>query len=109
MFNDSKKNNFLTEAKTVYSEASKKYIAESMKDSTNSNHVYCKSNTDSLNPINLSGRDINYYVKTDASVNLEITFCGVKVKSTKTSLEKINFPFGTAIEATNGIDRKSVV
>ena len=31
MFNDSKKNSFLTEAKTVYSEVSKKYISESMK------------------------------------------------------------------------------
>lgn len=70
MFNDSKKNSFLTEAKTVYSEASKKYISDSITSPNNKEHVYCKSKTDSLNPLSLSGRGINYYIKTDSNGNV---------------------------------------
>ena len=70
MFNDAKKNSFLTEAKTVYSEAGKKYISDSITSPGNNEHVYCKSKTDSLNPLSLSGRGINYYIKTDSNGNV---------------------------------------
>ena len=70
MFNDAKKNSFLTEAKTVYSEAGKKYISDSITSPGNNEHIYCKSKTDSLNPLNLSGRGINYYIKTDSNGNV---------------------------------------
>ena len=70
MFNDSKKNSFLTEAKTVYSEAGKKYISDNITSPGNNEHIYCKSKTDSLNPLNLSGRGINYYIKTDSNGNV---------------------------------------
>ena len=70
MFNDAKKNSFLTEAKTVYSEAGKKYISDSITSPSNNEHIYCKSKTDSLNPLNLSGRGINYYIKTDSNGNI---------------------------------------
>ena len=70
MFNDAKKNSFLTEAKTVYSEAGKKYISDSIASPGNNEHIYCKSKTDSLNPLNLSGRGINYYIKTDSNGNV---------------------------------------
>ena len=70
MFNDSKKNSFLTEAKTVYGEAGKKYISDSITSPNNKEHVYCKSKTDSLNSLSLSGRGINYYIKTDLNGNV---------------------------------------
>ena len=70
MFNDSKKNSFLTEAKTVYSEAGKKYISDNITSPSNNEHIYCKSKTDSLNPLSLSGRGINYYIKTDSNGNV---------------------------------------
>ena len=70
MFNDAKKNSFLTEAKTVYGEAGKKYISDSITSPSNNEHIYCKSKTDSLNPLNLSGRGINYYIKTDSNGNV---------------------------------------
>ena len=70
MFNDAKKNSFLTEAKTVYGEAGKKYISDSITSPSNNEHIYCKSKTDSLNPLSLSGRRINYYIKTDSNGNV---------------------------------------
>ena len=70
MFNDAKKNSFLTEAKTVYSEAGKKYISDSITSPGNNEHIYCKSKTDSLNLLSLSGREINYYIKTDSNGNV---------------------------------------
>ena len=70
MFNDSKKNSFLTEAKTIYGEAGKKYISDNITSPSNNEHIYCKSKTDSLNPLSLSGRGINYYIKTDSNGNV---------------------------------------
>ena len=70
MFNDAKKNSFLTEAKTVYGEAGKKYISDNITSPGNNEHIYCKSKTDSLNPLSLSGRGINYYIKTDSNGNV---------------------------------------
>ena len=65
MFNDSKKNSFLTEAKTIYSEVSKKYISENMK---GNKLTYISSEDDTK--LEMTGRDLQYCVllNTDGSV-----------------------------------------
>ena len=65
MFNDAKKNSFLTEAKTIYSEVSKKYISESMK---GNKLTYISSEDDTK--LEMTGRDLQYCVllNTDGSV-----------------------------------------
>ncbi len=65
MFNDAKKNSFLTEAKTVYSEVSKKYISESMKGNKLS-YVSSEDNT----KLEMTGRDLQYCVllNTDGTI-----------------------------------------
>ena len=65
MFNDSKKNSFITEAKTVYSEVSKKYISESMK---GNKLTYISSKDDTK--LEMTGRDLQYCVllNTEGSV-----------------------------------------
>ena len=65
MFNDSKKNSFLTEAKTLYSEVSKKYISENMK---GNKLTYISSEDDTK--LEMIGRDLQYCVllNTDGSV-----------------------------------------
>ena len=65
MFNDSKKNSFLTEAKTLYSEVSKKYISESMK---GNKLTYISSEDDTK--LEMTGRNLQYCVllNTDGSV-----------------------------------------
>ena len=55
MFNDSKKNSFLTEAKTVYSEVSKKYISESMK---GNKLTYISSEDDTK--LDMTGKSLKY-------------------------------------------------
>ena len=61
MFNDSKKNSFLTEAKTVYSEVSKKYISESMK----GNKLTYISSEDSTK-LDMTGKKLQYCVLLNA-------------------------------------------
>ena len=61
MFNDSKKNSFLTEAKTVYSEVSKKYISESMK---GNKLTYISSEDDTK--LNMTGKSLKYCVLLNA-------------------------------------------
>ena len=65
MFNDAKKNSFLTEAKTLYSEASKKYISETME---GNKLTYISSEDDTK--LEMTGRDLQYCVllNTDGSV-----------------------------------------
>ena len=65
MFNDAKKNSFLTEAKTLYSEASKKYISENMK---GNKLTYISSEDDTK--LEMTGRNLQYCVllNTDGSV-----------------------------------------
>ena len=65
MFNDSKKNSFLTEAKTIYSEVSKKYISESMK---GNKLTYISSEDDTK--LEMTGRDLQYcvFLNNDGSV-----------------------------------------
>ena len=69
MYNNAKKSSFLTEAKEVFGESEKKFISDSIS-SSSSNGIYCRSKTDSINPLDLSGRKINYYIKTDSSGNI---------------------------------------
>ena len=66
MFNDAKKNSFLTETKTIYSEVSKKYISESMK---GNKLTYISSEDDTK--LEMTGRDLQYCVllNTDGSVS----------------------------------------
>ena len=61
MFNDSKKNSFLTEAKTLAKDVSSKYITESMK----GNKLTTISNKQ--NSLDLSGRNIEYEFKLDSN------------------------------------------
>ena len=65
MFNDAKKNSFLTETKTIYSEVSKKYISETMK---GNKLTYISSEDDTK--LEMTGRDLQYCVllNTDGSV-----------------------------------------
>ena len=66
MFNDAKKNSFLTETKTIYSEVSKKYISETMK---GNKLTYISSEDDTK--LEMTGRDLQYCVllNTDGSVS----------------------------------------
>ena len=61
MFNDAKKNSFLTEAKTVYSEVSKKYISESMK---GNKLTYVSSEDDTK--LDMTGKKLQYCVLLNA-------------------------------------------
>ena len=57
MFNQAKKDTFLTEAKTIYKEISKKYISETMR----GNKISIISNTN--NKLDLESNDLKYKVK----------------------------------------------
>ena len=58
LYNNAKKNTFLTEAKTIYKEAANKYITESMK---GNKITYISSNT--KNSLELNGsKDIEYKI-----------------------------------------------
>ena len=63
MFNESKEKIFLTESKSVFKEA----INQTIKDRNFSDVIYCKSMNDEVNLLDMSGRDIYYYIK--ANVN----------------------------------------
>ena len=65
MFNESKKKVFLTESKSVFKEA----INKTIKDRNFSDVIYCKSMNDEVNPLNMSGRDIYYYIKANVNDN----------------------------------------
>ena len=61
MFNNSKKNSFLTEAKTIYSEVSKKYISESMK---GNKLTYISSEDDTK--LDMTGKSLKYCILLNA-------------------------------------------
>ena len=96
MFNDSKKNSFLTEAKTIYSEVSKKYISESMK---GNKLTYISSEDDTK--LEMTGRDLQYCVllNTDGSVK------SMKVSNGEWIAE---LPSGKKITDLNSSDLKDV-
>ena len=64
MFNNAKKDLFLTEAKNVFKESASKYISDNMHNS-NEENIYCKSETDSKNPLDMDLGDTYYYIEKD--------------------------------------------
>ena len=96
MFNDSKKNSFLTEAKTLYSEVSKKYISETMK---GNKLTYISSEDDTK--LEMTGRNLQYCVllNTDGSVK------SMKVSNGEWIAE---LPSGKKITDLNSSDLKDV-
>ena len=96
MFNDAKKNSFLTEAKTVYSEVSKKYISESMKGNKLS---YVSSEDDTK--LEMTGRDLQYCVL----LNTDGTIKSMKVSNGEWIAE---LPSGKKITDLKNTDLKDV-
>ena len=96
MFNDSKKNSFLTEAKTVYSEVSKKYISESMK---GNKLTYVSSEDDTK--LDMTGKKLQYCVLLNADGS---------VKSMKVSNGEwiVELPSGKKITDLKNTDLKDV-
>ena len=94
MFNDSKKNSFLTEAKTLYSEVSKKYISESMK---GNKLTYVSSEDDTK--LDMTGRDLQYCVL----LNTDGTVKSMKVSNGEWIAE---LPSGKKITDLNSSDLK---
>ena len=62
MFNNAKKQVFLTEAQTVASTSEKKFLSNSISGETKET-VYCKSKTDEKNPLEMTGAQKYYYVE----------------------------------------------
>ena len=60
MFNNAKKDLFFTEAKNVFKESAKKYISDNMHSSKEEN-TYCKSKTDSKNPLDMDSNNTYLY------------------------------------------------
>lgn len=65
MFNQAKKDTFLTEAKTIYKEVTKKYITENMK----GNKVNNISNSN--NKLDLDSNNLDYNIKLDSKGNIK--------------------------------------
>ncbi len=65
MFNQAKEDVFLTEAKNIFKESTSKYITDNMHNSKEGN-VYCKSETDSKNPLDIESSDTYYYIEKDS-------------------------------------------
>ena len=64
MFNKAKKDTFLTEAKNIFKESASKYISDNIHNS-NEGNIYCKSETDSKNPLDMDLGDTYYYIEKD--------------------------------------------
>ena len=96
MFNDAKKNSFLTEAKTLYSEASKKYISETMK---GNKLTYISSEDDTK--LEMTGRNLQYCVL----LNTDGTVKSMKVSNGEWIAE---LPSGKKITDLNSSDLKDV-
>ena len=92
MFNDSKKNSFLTEAKTLYSEVSKKYISENMK---GNKLTYISSEDDTK--LEMTGRNLQYCVL----LNTDGTIKSMKVSNGEWIAE---LPSGKKITDLNSSD-----
>ena len=66
MFNKAKKDTFLTEAKSIFKESASKYISNNMHNS-NEGNIYCKSETDSKNPLDMDIGNTYYYIEKDST------------------------------------------
>lgn len=62
MYNNAKKQVFLTEAQTVASTSEKKFLTGSITEGSKET-VYCKSKTDEKNPLEMTGEKKYYYVQ----------------------------------------------
>ncbi len=69
MFNNAKKDLFLTEAKTLFKETSNKFITSSMSGSSSKN-IYCKSSSDENNPLDVTTNNTYYYIETNSTGNI---------------------------------------
>ncbi len=96
MFNDSKKNSFLTEAKTIYSEVSKKYISESMK-GNKLTYVSSEDNT----KLDMTGKKLQYCVLLNADGSVK----SMKVSNGEWIAE---LPSGKKITDLNSSDLEDV-
>lgn len=66
VFNNAKKDAFITEAKNIFKESAYKYINDQVHSSSVGN-IYCKSETDSKNPLDMEGSNTYYYIEKDSS------------------------------------------
>ena len=96
MFNDAKKNSFLIEAKTLYSEVSKKYISESMK---GNKLTYVSSEDDTK--LDMTGKGLKYCVLLNADGSVK----SMKVSNGEWIAE---LPSGKKITDLNSSDLKDV-
>ena len=69
MFNNAKKDLFLTEAKTLFKETSNKFITSSMSGNSSKN-IYCKSSSDENNPLDVTTNNTYYYIETNSTGNI---------------------------------------
>ncbi len=66
MFNDSKKNSFMTEVRDIYKQAQTQFIADSMTAAGGKTYASASLNcTSGTTPLELQGRDIKYLVVLD--------------------------------------------
>ena len=103
MFNDAKKNTFMTEARKIYSEAEKKYISNQMKGITLTTYSDDSSLCDvgvTECELDLSGRtNISYLIKTN--MNGKIVSLFIRDNSYEVSLgDMINEIYATDIDST---------
>ncbi len=87
MYNSAKKNTFLTEAKTVYSEVTRKYISESMK-----GNKLSSVNFDDDTKLNMTGEELKYCIdlNSDGTIkNIKITN-GVYYIETTSDMENLS-------------------
>ncbi|NLC97239.1 MAG: prepilin-type N-terminal cleavage/methylation domain-containing protein [Erysipelotrichaceae bacterium] len=61
MFNNAKKDVFVTEVKTVTSSAEKRFLTSQISGDVET--TFCRSETDSINPLNMSGAEKYYYIE----------------------------------------------
>lgn len=66
LFNDARKNSFLTEVKTVYNETTSKYLIESLK-----GNKLTQISSDDETSLNLDGEKIKYFVLLDDNGNVD--------------------------------------
>ena len=69
MFNNAKKDLFLTEAKTLFKETSNKFITSSLSESSSKN-IYCKSSSAENNPLDVTTNNTYYYIETNSTGNI---------------------------------------
>ncbi len=66
MFNDSKKNSFMTEVRDIYKQAQTQFIADSMTTAGGKTYAAAKLNcTSGTTPLELQGRELKYVVVLD--------------------------------------------